>query len=132
MSNLRSQLTTFFERHNPDKIDNVPALLEQYRGREGELIAKIEQKYNEPVIPGNPKRRRSSGSIFDKLTDSSQYTGAHKQRFDETGRGRGLAGRDYVSKGTGCVPKGNANGFSGNTNTNTNTIYHDSAQFLMR
>ncbi|KAJ4458787.1 hypothetical protein PAPYR_5299 [Paratrimastix pyriformis] len=33
-------------------------------------------------------------SIFDKLTDSSLYTGTHSQRFDAQGRGRGLAGRD--------------------------------------
>ncbi len=32
-------------------------------------------------------------SIFDRLTDSSQYTGTHKHRFDETGKGRGKAGR---------------------------------------
>eukprot|EP00698_Gefionella_okellyi_P020475 TRINITY_DN642_c0_g1_i1.p1 TRINITY_DN642_c0_g1~~TRINITY_DN642_c0_g1_i1.p1 ORF type:complete len:277 (+),score=59.79 TRINITY_DN642_c0_g1_i1:55-885(+) len=32
-------------------------------------------------------------SIFDKLTDSSQYTGAHKHRFDADGKGRGIQGR---------------------------------------
>eukprot|EP01117_Protostelium_nocturnum_P018686 TRINITY_DN7865_c0_g1_i1.p1 TRINITY_DN7865_c0_g1~~TRINITY_DN7865_c0_g1_i1.p1 ORF type:complete len:235 (+),score=76.51 TRINITY_DN7865_c0_g1_i1:87-791(+) len=32
-------------------------------------------------------------SIFDKLTDPSQYTGSHKNRFDSEGKGRGLAGR---------------------------------------
>jgi hypothetical protein len=36
-------------------------------------------------------------SIFDKLTDTSLYTGAHKHRFDATGRGRGMAGRDAAS-----------------------------------
>lgn len=40
-------------------------------------------------------------SIFDKLTDPSLYTGSHKHRFDEEGRGRGLEGRDSVSKGLG-------------------------------
>jgi len=32
-------------------------------------------------------------SIFDKLTDPKQYTGAHKARFDSDGKGRGIAGR---------------------------------------
>ena len=32
-------------------------------------------------------------SIFDKLTDSSAYTGTHKKRFDKSGRGRGKVGR---------------------------------------
>jgi hypothetical protein len=43
----------------------------------------------------------SSGkkSIFDKLTDTNQYTGSHKQRFDSDGKGRGLAGRDSLAKG---------------------------------
>lgn len=28
-----------------------------------------------------------------RLTDTSRYTGSHKQRFDETGKGKGIAGR---------------------------------------
>lgn len=40
-------------------------------------------------------------SIFDKLTDPALYTGSHKHRFDREGRGRGLEGRDSVSKGLG-------------------------------
>lgn len=36
-----------------------------------------------------------------KLTDSRLYTGAHKHRFDEEGHGKGIAGRDSVSKGAG-------------------------------
>lgn len=37
--------------------------------------------------------RESKPSIFDKLTNPKLYTGSHKQRFDEEGRGRGKAGR---------------------------------------
>lgn len=36
---------------------------------------------------------KTKGSIFDKLTDSSQYTGAHKARFGSDGKGLGAAGR---------------------------------------
>lgn len=52
---------------------------------------------------GAPKKSPSSSSggkhksIFDKLTDTTLYTGAHKHRFDGTGRGRGMAGRDAAS-----------------------------------
>ena len=42
-----------------------------------------------------------SSTIFDKLTDHEQYTGAHKHRFDRRGKGRGLAGRDSIQKGAG-------------------------------
>lgn len=38
------------------------------------------------------------------MTDTSRYTGTHKLRFDEEGKGRGLEGRDSVSKGKGMSP----------------------------
>ena len=74
------------------------------------------------------------GNIFDRLTDSSQYTGAHKHRFDRSGKGKGLAGRDRVMKGSGYVSARTHEGRSyvGSTNTGTDEIFHDSSQFLMR
>lgn len=58
------------------------------------------------IAAGGPKAvgatsTSTKGNIFDKLTDASTYTGAHKHRFDTEGRGRGLAGRDRISKGGG-------------------------------
>lgn len=44
------------------------------------------------------------GDIYDRLTDSSAYTGSHKHRFDEAGRGKGLQGRDAPAKGTPMNP----------------------------
>jgi len=46
----------------------------------------------------HPSARPSTASyhpspIFDKLTDPAQYTGASRERFDDAGRGKGLAGR---------------------------------------
>lgn len=45
--------------------------------------------------------------VLDRLTDTSKYTGSHKERFDESGKGKGLAGRDLTPKGggmsAGCV-----------------------------
>uniref|UniRef100_A0A0G4HHD9 Doublecortin domain-containing protein n=1 Tax=Chromera velia CCMP2878 TaxID=1169474 RepID=A0A0G4HHD9_9ALVE len=35
-------------------------------------------------------------SVWERLTDPSRYTGVHRERFDEFGRGRGLAGRENV------------------------------------
>lgn len=40
----------------------------------------------------------------ERMTDVSQYTGTHKERFDETGKGRGMAGRDSTAKGRGSTP----------------------------
>ncbi len=36
---------------------------------------------------------KNSG-VVDRLTDTAKYTGSHKERFDETGKGKGLEGRD--------------------------------------
>ena len=51
-----------------------------------------------------PTRAETEGTIFERLTDASLYTGHHRHRFDhETGKGKGLAGRDSLSKGLGTV-----------------------------
>lgn len=37
--------------------------------------------------------------MVSRLTDPSKYTGSHKERFDEAGKGKGIAGRkDLVDK----------------------------------
>lgn len=37
------------------------------------------------------------------MTDSSQYTGSHKERFDESGKGKGAEGRADKVDNTGYV-----------------------------
>ena len=59
--------------------------------------------------PGGTKRRENYDidnkrvNIFEKLLDPDQYTGTHKHRFDENGKGRGRVGRDadYVESSLG-------------------------------
>jgi len=61
------------------------------------LLAKV-------VAVGGPTAegtRVTEDSVLSRLTDTRHYTGAHKSRFDESGHGRGLAGRDSVAKGHG-------------------------------
>lgn len=38
-----------------------------------------------------------------RLTDTSKYTGTHKERFDESGKGKGIAGREDVTDNSGYV-----------------------------
>jgi len=57
-------------------IDKVPLLL---------------QHFSPPAAESSGKKK---GTIVDRMTDSSAYTGTHKHRFDEAGHGRGLEGRD--------------------------------------
>ena len=37
------------------------------------------------------------------MTDTSQYTGAHKERFDAEGKGKGMGGREDKVENTGYV-----------------------------
>ncbi|KNC56264.1 uncharacterized protein AMSG_11699 [Thecamonas trahens ATCC 50062] len=46
---------------------------------------------------------KKGGNIFDRLTDPSGYTGAHKERFDASGRGKGRAGRMDLVENDGYV-----------------------------
>lgn len=39
----------------------------------------------------------------DRLTDTSKYTGSHKERFDESGKGKGKSGREDVGDDSGYV-----------------------------
>ncbi|CAG7836116.1 unnamed protein product [Allacma fusca] len=39
--------------------------------------------------------------VVDRLTDTSKYTGSHKERFDSTGKGRGIEGRRDVKDTSG-------------------------------
>uniref|UniRef100_H0WN73 Tubulin polymerization promoting protein family member 2 n=1 Tax=Otolemur garnettii TaxID=30611 RepID=H0WN73_OTOGA len=39
----------------------------------------------------------------DRLTDTSKYTGSHKERFDESGKGKGIAGREETTDNSGYV-----------------------------
>lgn len=66
---------------------------------EADLAAILAKANVEASVAGTTVPVKSS--IVDRLTDTKLYTGAHKQRFDEDGRGRGLEGRDSVSKGAG-------------------------------
>ncbi|KAJ3407993.1 hypothetical protein HDV05_005211 [Chytridiales sp. JEL 0842] len=52
-------------------------------------------KSNGPVAKGTTAQ---NDAILTRLTDTSLYTGTHKERFDAEGKGKGMAGRDYGSK----------------------------------
>ncbi|MBN3299353.1 tubulin polymerization-promoting protein family member 3 isoform X2 [Amia ocellicauda] len=39
----------------------------------------------------------------DRLTDTTKYTGSHKERFDESGKGKGKGGREDLVEQTGYV-----------------------------
>ncbi len=54
-------------------------------------------------LPSPLIQKASTDGVVDRMTDTSKYTGSHKLRFDEEGKGRGLEGRDSFAKGKGMV-----------------------------
>uniref|UniRef100_A0A8W8MME7 TPPP family protein C32E8.3 n=1 Tax=Magallana gigas TaxID=29159 RepID=A0A8W8MME7_MAGGI len=52
---------------------------------------------------GIKKTAISKTGGVDKMTDASKYTGAHKERFDDSGKGKGAAGRSDKAENTGYV-----------------------------
>ncbi|NXL06649.1 TPPP2 protein, partial [Mesembrinibis cayennensis] len=55
----------------------------------------------EPGSVGTTKATKVGG--VERLTDTSKYTGSHKERFDESGKGKGLAGRQDLTDNSGYV-----------------------------
>merc|ERR1712154_399931 len=54
-----------------------------------------------PGSAGTTKTSKTGGVA--KMTDTSQYTGAHKETFDADGKGKGIAGRENLTSNTGYV-----------------------------
>ncbi|CAG9793899.1 unnamed protein product [Diatraea saccharalis] len=57
----------------------------------------------QPGISSHVTKSPAAAAAVDRLTDTSKYTGSHKQRFDETGKGKGIAGRKDLVDGSGYV-----------------------------
>lgn len=64
----------------------------------------IKKKLTDCGLPGTNKATTAvkTGAV-DRLTDTSKYTGSHKERFDESGRGKGIEGRADVAQDSGYV-----------------------------
>ncbi|KHN83800.1 TPPP family protein C32E8.3 [Toxocara canis] len=62
-----------------------------------EKLAKLEA----PSVKGVAKA--SADGVYSRLTDHTKYTGAHKERFDAEGKGKGKAGREDLKDDTGYV-----------------------------
>jgi len=56
-------------------------------------------------VPGHTSAtsKSSADNTVRRLTDTSKYTGTHKQRFDDTGKGKGISGRKDLPDGSGYV-----------------------------
>jgi len=43
--NYRAELTDFYEKHNPSKLDEVDAILKHFKGNEERMLQLVEEKY---------------------------------------------------------------------------------------
>lgn len=48
-------------------------------------------------------QRAVASPTVSRLTDTTKFTGSHKERFDSTGRGKGKAGREDIVDTSGYV-----------------------------
>jgi hypothetical protein len=64
-------------------------------------MSKIQSKLSSGPTTHPGTTKVAQDQLLGRMTDTSAYTGTHKQRFDESGKGRGLEGRDSVPKGLG-------------------------------
>jgi len=74
------------------------------------IQAKTKMSYDEirtkligakPQLHGTTKTS-ATGNVAG-MTDASKYTGAHKERFDKDGKGKGIEGREEVADTSGYV-----------------------------
>lgn len=78
----------------PDLQDpEVQALADDIRGQ---LSAKADEL-------AKPKEVKVD-AVTARLTDTKSYTGSSKERFDDSGKGKGIAGRKVLNDSSGYVP----------------------------
>nr|XP_056719830.1 tubulin polymerization-promoting protein family member 2 [Euleptes europaea] len=83
----------------------------RFKGKSPEEALEATHHLMEGKEPGSSGVTKTvAAGAVDRLTDTSKYTGSHKERFDESGKGKGIAGRADMHENTGYV--GNYKGAS--------------------
>ncbi|CAK9824590.1 Tubulin polymerization-promoting protein homolog [Anthophora retusa] len=98
----------YFKKHKSMKlgIEQYKMFLEQLANNKKVDLATMKKKMANCGPPGFTSGTAGAGkaaSTVDRLTDVSKYTGSHKQRFDESGKGLGIAGRKDLADQSGYV-----------------------------
>ncbi|XP_062993679.1 tubulin polymerization-promoting protein family member 2-like [Elgaria multicarinata webbii] len=89
----------------PEFLEAIKELsVKRFKGKSPEEALEATHKLMEGQGPGNVGATKSiQAGAVERLTDTSKYTGAHKERFDESGKGKGIAGRADLAQNTGYV-----------------------------
>merc|ERR1711942_293480 len=81
----------------------IDELASKYYKGDANAVEKYRQLIVQKGCPDNKGTKVATGNNVGKMTDTSQYTGAHKERFDESGKGKGKDGREDVTANDGYV-----------------------------
>merc|ERR1711875_27521 len=81
----------------------IDELASKYYKGDANAVAKYRELIVKKGAPQNTGTKVATGNNVGKMTDTSQYTGAHKERFDESGKGKGKDGREDVTANDGYV-----------------------------
>ncbi|XP_047365725.1 tubulin polymerization-promoting protein homolog isoform X2 [Vespa velutina] len=98
----------YFKKHKSMKlgIDQYKSFLEELAKSKKVDFVEMKNKMANCGAPGVTVGASGAGkaaSTVDRLTDVTKYTGSHKQRFDESGKGKGIAGRKDLPDQSGYV-----------------------------
>jgi hypothetical protein len=127
INDIRVKVLEIYKQFNPTKITEIPKLLEKYRGKEHELIQKLEQKYGTggpgvttPVGGGGGGFGGSSVSSFGSSNTGSSLSSSGFGSTSGFGMsslgGTGALGSGLGIAGGGSGGLGTAGGFMGNSN----------------
>merc|ERR1712098_911200 len=67
----------------------IDELAPKYHKGDANAVQKYRQLIVDKGSPDNKGTKVATGNNVGKMTDTAQYTGAHKERFDESGKGKG-------------------------------------------
>ncbi|KAJ3662368.1 hypothetical protein Zmor_006722 [Zophobas morio] len=96
----------YFKKLKSQKINitNYKSFLEDLAKNKKIEVEEIKNKMANCGQPGHHGVGAvKTPSTVDRLTDTSKYTGTHKQRFDDSGKGKGISGRKDVVDASGYV-----------------------------
>ncbi|XP_012254675.2 tubulin polymerization-promoting protein homolog isoform X2 [Athalia rosae] len=96
----------YFKKHKSVKLglEQYKAYLEDLAKNKKVDLEELKNKMANCGAPGvSSHAAGKAASTVDRLTDVSKYTGSHKQRFDESGKGKGIAGRKDLPDQSGYV-----------------------------
>ncbi|CAO1355906.1 unnamed protein product [Diamesa serratosioi] len=79
--------------------------LEDLAKTRGVDLAEMKTQLTNCGAPGvlQSKSNAKAAESVSRLTDTSKYTGSHKERFDDSGKGQGISGRREDVAGSGYV-----------------------------